>query len=221
MNQEEKSVSENEEQEDRNEHSSDNRQFNEQTTDGDKDSQTTECEDEVKVDIDGKSVGKVFEKQQEHEDESVPPIKDSAPNVIQEDKCEAGLQTQESEANVLQTGSVMSVLNDESSYSVEGVSENTKSQNEEVLASIELTERNKEEKNKLAKDVTSENENEDGTPTKDSLPTVQQVQTEKSEIETEEILDSVKSVQNSQFAVRDSSKEAEENVLTGLLFLKS
>ena len=221
MNQEEKSVSENEEQEDRNEHSSDNRQFNEQTTDGDKDSQTTECEDEVKVDIDGKSVGKVFEKQQEHEDESVPPIKDSAPNVIQEDKCEAGLQTQESEANVLQTGSVMSVLNDESSYSVEGVSENTKSQNEEVLASIELTERNKEEKNKLAKDVTSENENEDGTSTKDSLPTVQQVQTEKSEIETEEILDSVKSVQNSQFAVRDSSKEAEENVLTGLLFLKS
>ena len=151
----------------------------------------------------------------------MPPIKDSAPNVIQEDKCEAGLQTQESEANVLQTGSVMSVLNDESSYSVEGVSENTKSQNEEVLASIELTERNKEEKNKLAKDVTSENENEDGTPTKDSLPTVQQVQTEKSEIETEEILDSVKSVQNSQFAVRDSSKEAEENVLTGLLFLKS
>ena len=221
MNQEEKSVSENEEQEDRNEHSSDNRQFNEQTTDGDKDSQTIECEDEVKGDIDGKSVGKVFEKQQEHEDESVPPIKDSAPNVIQEDKCEAGLQTQESEANVLQTGSVMSVLNDESSYSVEGVSENTKSQNEEVLASIELTERNKEEKNKLAKDVTSENENEDGTPTKDSLPTVQQVQTEKSEIETEEILDSVKSVQNSQFAVRDSSKEAEENVLTGLLFLKS
>ena len=63
MNQEEKSVSENEEQEDRNEHSSDNRQINEQTTDGDKDSQTTECEDEVKVDIDGKSVGDTVEKE--------------------------------------------------------------------------------------------------------------------------------------------------------------